>query len=307
MSHLQMPNTKTLQTPEEHKQLISRTIYSQTIHHEEPTLKTSDPLNVTSKRQYITKVCEITENVTVHSENQPHNYETGLNTRTATQTKVAHITAEATAIAGIYVESSKKKMSFLEASEKGFLAKTYAVEFLEAQAATGCITDLATGQTFSALEALERGIIESGLKNKLLEAEKAVTGYIHAGKRLSVFQAMQQRLLDRYQGKIFLEVQLSSGGLINPETGVRVPASAAIDQGLVDKETLQSLYEPVSNHKGFHNPDTGQKAYYSEILKTCLYDIDGGVFLFPFGDRHVTNISPHKFSQSMCRKQQPGQ
>ncbi|XP_070833541.1 desmoplakin-A-like [Chaetodon trifascialis] len=197
-----------------------------------------------------------------------------------------------TTIAGVYVESSKKKMSFLEAAEKGFLAKTYALEFLEAQAATGSLTDLATGQTHSVVEALERGIIETGLKDKLMEAQKVVSGYIHGGKKLSVFQAMEERILDRYKGKKILEVQVASGGLINPETGVRVPISVALDQGLLNNETLQSLYDPVSNPKGFHNPDTGQKVYYSEILKTCLYDIDGGVFLFPFGERHLTNTSP---------------
>lgn len=197
-----------------------------------------------------------------------------------------------TTIAGIYVESSKKKISFLEAAEKGFLAKTYALEFLEAQAVTGSLTDLTTGQSHSVGEALERGIIETGLKDKLIEAQKAVSGYIHAGKKLSVFQAMEERVLDRYKGKKILEVQVATGGLINPETGVRVPTSAAVDQGLLNKDTLQSLHDPVSNPKGFHNPDTGQKAYYSEILKKCLYDIDGGVFLFPFGERNLTNTSP---------------
>uniref|UniRef100_A0A3B4VQ61 Uncharacterized protein n=1 Tax=Seriola dumerili TaxID=41447 RepID=A0A3B4VQ61_SERDU len=205
---------------------------------------------------------------------------------------LAQYVGKPTTVAGVYVESSKKKISFLEAAEKGFLAKTYAVEFLEAQAATGSLTDLATGQTHSVVEALERGIIETSLQDKLIEAEKAVSGYIHAGKKLSVFQAIEERILDRYKGKKILEVQVSTGGLINPEIGVRVPASTAVDQGLLNKETLQGLYDPVSNPKGFHNPDTGQKAYYSEILKTCLYDIDGCVFLFPFGDRHLANTSP---------------
>ncbi|XP_026164657.1 desmoplakin-like [Mastacembelus armatus] len=218
--------------------------------------------------------------------------EMGLITVEEVQASLAQYMKKPTTIAGVYVESSKKKISFLEAAEKGFLAKTYALEFLEAQAATGSLTDLATGQTLSIVEALERGIIETGLKDKLIEAEKAVSGYIHAGKRLSVFQAMEERILDRYKGKKILEVQVSTGGLINPETGVRVPANIAVDQGLLNKEILQSLYDPISNPKGFHNPDTGQKAYYSEILKTCLYDIDGCVFLFPFGERHLTNNSP---------------
>ncbi|KAF0027402.1 hypothetical protein F2P81_020143 [Scophthalmus maximus] len=221
-----------------------------------------------------------------------HKLEMGLITREEVQAMVAQYVGKPTAIAGVYVESSKKKISFLDAAEKGFLAKTYALEFLEAQAATGSLTDLATGKTLSVVEALERGIIETGLKDKLVEAEKAISGYIRAGKKLSVFQAMEERVLDRYKGKKILEVQVSTGGLINPDIGVRVPVSIAVEQGLLDKETLQSLYDPVSNPKGFHNPDTGQKAYYSEILKTCLYDIDGCLLLLPFGERHPTDTSP---------------
>ncbi|XP_019124060.2 plectin-like [Larimichthys crocea] len=216
----------------------------------------------------------------------------GLITVEEVQASISQHIGKPTTIAGVYVESSKKKMSFLEAAEKGFLAKTYALEFLEAQAATGSLTDLATGQTLSVVEAMEKGIIEASLKDKLMEAEKAVSGYMHAGKKLSVFQAMEERILDRYRGKKILEVQVATGGLINPKIGVRVPASIAVDQGLLNKDTLQSLHDPVSNPKGFHNPDTGQKAYYSEILKTCLYDIDGGVLLFPFGERNLTNTSP---------------
>jgi len=225
--------------------------------------------------------------------------EMGLITMEQVQASLAQHNDKPTAIAGVYADSSKKKMSFLEAAEKGFLAKTYALDFLEAQAATGTLTDLATGQTHPVAEALEKGIVDAGLKDKLIEAEKAVSGYIFKGKKLSLFQAMEERIFDRYKGKKILEVQVATGGLINPETGVRVSAYLALDQGLLNKETLQSLYDPVSNPKGFHNPDTGQKAYYSEILKTCLYDIDGGVFLFPFGDRHLTNtspMSPHRVS-----------
>ncbi|KAM6997225.1 desmoplakin-like [Tautogolabrus adspersus] len=216
----------------------------------------------------------------------------GLITMEEVQASLAQYTGKPTTIAGVYVESSKKKISFQEAAEKGFLANTYALEFLEAQAASGSLTDLTTGQTHSVEEALERGIIEKGVKDKLMEAEKAVSGYTYAGQKLSVFQAMENRILDRFKGKKILEVQVATGGLINPETGIRVPVSIAVDQGLLNEEFLHGLYDPTINPKGFHNPDTGQKAYYAEILKTCLFDVDGGVFLFPFGERHLTNNSP---------------
>uniref|UniRef100_A0A8C9ZXZ2 Dystonin n=1 Tax=Sander lucioperca TaxID=283035 RepID=A0A8C9ZXZ2_SANLU len=102
---------------------------------------------------------------------------------------------------------------------------------------------LATGQTHSVVEALERGIIETGLKDKLMEAQKAVSGYIHAGKKLSVFQAMEERILDRYKGKKILEVQVATGGLINPEIGPHVclDPDDAFKQDLVYKSTLNHL------------------------------------------------------------------
>ncbi|XP_077437957.1 desmoplakin-like isoform X2 [Vanacampus margaritifer] len=218
--------------------------------------------------------------------------EMGLITMDEVHASIAPYVGKPTAIAGVYVESSKKKASFLEAAEKGFLAKVYALEFLQSQAATGSITDLTTGQIYSLDEALERGIFESDLKDKMMEAEKAFSGYIHTGKRLSVFQAMEESILERYKGKKILEVQIATGGVINPEGGFRMPPNIAIDHGFLNKETLQILYDPVRNPKGFHNPDTGQKAYYCEILKACLYDIDGGVLLLPLGDRHLTSSSP---------------
>ena len=218
--------------------------------------------------------------------------EMGLTTLEEVQASLAQFIGKPTAIAGIYMESSKTKMTFMEAAEKGLLAKTYAIEFMEAQAATGCVTDPSTGVSHSVQEALEKGLVEPDVKDKLLDAEKAVSGYIHGGKPLSVFQAMEERILDRHKGKKILEAQVATGGLVNPVIGVRVPANIALEQGLINKAALQSLFDPVSNPRSFHNPDSGQKAYYSELLKVCLYDIDGGVYLLPFGERHLSGLSP---------------
>ncbi|XP_077469527.1 uncharacterized protein LOC144084710 [Stigmatopora argus] len=221
-----------------------------------------------------------------------HKLEMGITTIDKVQASIAPYVSKPPVIAGVYVESSKKKISFLEAAQKGFLAKVHAMEFLQAQVAIGSLTDLSTGHIYTLNEALEEGILESTLQDKLMLAENAFSGYSHVGKKLSVFQAMEAGILERYKGKKILEVQIATGGVINPEGGFRMPASLAIDHGFLNKETLQFLHDPVRNPKGFHNPDTGQKAYYAEILKMCLYDIDGDVLLLPLGDRHLTHSSP---------------
>jgi len=192
----------------------------------------------------------------------------------------------------VYVESSKTKMSFLEAAEKGLLAMTYAIEYLMAQAATGGIIDPVTGEAYSVLDALDAGLVDADLKDRLMESEKAVTGYVHGNKTLSVFQAMEERILDRHMARQILEAQIATGGFIDPEAGVRVPLNTAMERNLFNDVTLQSLYDPVGNPRGFHNPDNRRQAYYSELLKICLYDIDGGVYLLPFGDKHLSSISP---------------
>ncbi|MBN3308874.1 DYST protein, partial [Amia calva] len=216
--------------------------------------------------------------------------ELGLKTVEEVQMSLENLLNKKSAIAGLYLESSRKKMSFLEAASKGFIAKTYAVEFLEAQAATGFIIDPMSGDKYSVEEALQKGVVEEELKDKLLEAEKAVTGYLHGGKTLSVFQAIEHRLLERQKGKRIIEAQIATGGVIDPQRSIRLPPNVALEQGILNKVTLQHLYEPISNPKGFHNPDTGQKMYYFELVNMCVFDVDGSVFLLPFPASPIAGI-----------------
>lgn len=224
---------------------------------------------------------------------------TGLIRIEEVQASLAQFTGKPVSIAGIYIESGKKKISFMDAAEAGIMAKTYAIEFLEAQAATGAIIDPITGESYSASAAVDKGIISGEFRERLTDAEKAVSGYPHGGKLLSVFEAMEERILDRHRGKAVLEAQIATGGLIHPLIGMRIPLDCAIEQGLINQATLQTLFDPITNPKSFHNPETGQRAYYSELLKLCVYDVNGGVYLLPYGNDHISSFTPastHKVS-----------
>uniref|UniRef100_A0A3B4D345 Dystonin n=1 Tax=Pygocentrus nattereri TaxID=42514 RepID=A0A3B4D345_PYGNA len=98
--------------------------------------------------------------------------------------------------------------------------------------------------------------------------------------------------VQQHRGKGILEAQIATGGLIHPLIGMRVPLDCAIEQGLINQATLQTLFDPVSNPKSFHNPETGQRVYYGELLKMCVFDISGGVYLLPFGEHHISSFSP---------------
>ncbi|KAM4694316.1 dystonin [Discoglossus pictus] len=206
---------------------------------------------------------------------------------------------KATAIAGLYLESSKEKLSFTLAVKKGLIDKNLAFEFLEAQVITGFIIDPVTGKTYSVEEAILNGIVDQEFKEKLLESEKAVLGYIYSGRKLSVFQAIEARLLERQRGKRMLEAQIASGGVIDPVKSIRIPAEVAVLKGLVNHTTLKFLHEPASNAKGFHFPISKQSMYYSDLLQLCVMDLDSKTFLLPIGERKITAFSAEN-GQKIC-------
>ncbi|XP_071998354.1 dystonin isoform X27 [Engystomops pustulosus] len=202
--------------------------------------------------------------------------------------------SKATAIAGLYLESSRERISFGLAAKKGIIDKGIAFEFLEAQVVTGFIIDPSTGKKYSVEEAISCGFADHEFKEKLLEAEKAVLGYIHSGKRLSVFQAIEARLLERQKGKRILEAQIATGGVIDPVRSIRIPSEVAVLKGLLNHTTIKFLHEPASNVKGFHFPTNKQSMYYLDLLQLCVLDLESKTFLLPVGERQITAFSAER-------------
>ncbi|XP_005863374.1 PREDICTED: dystonin isoform X19 [Myotis brandtii] len=218
----------------------------------------------------------------------------GLKTVEDVQKTLSKFLTKATSIAGLYLESTKEKISFASAAKKIIIDKMMALAFLEAQAATGFIIDPISGQTYSVEDAILKGVIDPEFKIRLLEAEKAALGYSYNSKTLSVFQAMENRVLDRQKGKHILEAQIASGGIIDPVRGVRVSPEIALQQGLLNNAILQFLHEPSSNTRVFPNPNNKQALYYSELLQMCVFDVDCQCLLFPFGERNISNLNVAK-------------
>ncbi|XP_077759693.1 dystonin isoform X27 [Canis aureus] len=218
----------------------------------------------------------------------------GLKTIDEVQKTLSKFLTKATSIAGLYLESTKEKISFASAAKKIIIDKMIALAFLEAQAATGFIIDPISGHTYSVEDAILNGVIDAEFKIRLLEAEKAALGYSYSSKTLSVFQAMENRMLDRQRGKHMLEAQIATGGVIDPVRGIRIPPEVALQQGLLNNAILQFLHEPSSNTRVFPNPNNKQALYYSELLRMCVFDVDCQCFLFPFGERNISNLNVGK-------------
>ncbi|XP_071274280.1 epiplakin [Agelaius tricolor] len=187
-------------------------------------------------------------------------------------------------IAGVYVEASKRIMSFYEATREHLLSLDSALSLLEAQAATGSISDPLRSRRVPVAEAVRTGLVGLELKERLLSADRAATGFLdpYTDEKISLYQAMQKELVGREQGIRLLQAQLATGGVIDPATGGRLPAGLACERGYLDEEMSQLTSGPGSeDSRVFLDPSTMEKVTYSELRKRCVVDPASGFLLLP--------------------------
>ncbi|XP_040910156.1 plectin a isoform X4 [Toxotes jaculatrix] len=184
-------------------------------------------------------------------------------------------------IAGVYVESTKDRLSIYQAMKKNMIRPGTAFELLEAQAATGYVIDPIKNLKLNVTEAVKMGVVGPEFKDKLISAERAVTGYKepYTGKIISLFQAMKKGLILKDHGIRLLEAQIATGGIIDPEESHRLPVEAAYERGLFDEEMNEILTDPSDDTKGFFDPNTEENLTYLQLMERCMIDPETGLAL----------------------------
>ncbi|XP_054023519.1 plectin [Dryobates pubescens] len=190
-------------------------------------------------------------------------------------------------IAGVFVDSTKERLSIYQAMKKGIIRPGTAFELLEAQAATGYVIDPIKGLKLTVEEAVRMGIVGPEFKDKLLSAERAVTGYRdpYSGKLISLFQAMKKGLILKDHGIRLLEAQIATGGIIDPEESHRLPVEVAYKRGLFDEEMNEILLDPSDDTKGFFDPNTEENLTYLQLMERCVTDPETGLCLLPLKEK----------------------
>lgn len=190
-------------------------------------------------------------------------------------------------IAGVYVESTKDRLSIYQAMKKNMIRPGTAFELLEAQAATGYVIDPIKNLRLNVSEAVKMGIVGPEFKDKLLSAERAVTGYKdpYSGKVISLFQAMKKGLILKDHGIRLLEAQIATGGIIDPEESHRVTVETAYKRGLFDQEMNEILTDPSDDTKGFFDPNTEENLTYLQLMERCMTDPETELILLPLKEK----------------------
>ncbi|NXT76576.1 PLEC protein, partial [Zapornia atra] len=189
-------------------------------------------------------------------------------------------------IAGVLVEASKKKMSLYDAMKNNLLPPGAAVRLLEAQAATGYLTDPSTKQRFSVRDAVKAAVVGEELSEKLLLAERAVTGYTdpYTGTSISLCQALRKELVPLGDAVPLLEAQLATGGVIDPIHHHHLPLQAACRYGFYDEDLNQTLSQLNDSTKVFFDPNTKENVTYQQLKDRCIREAESGLWLLPLSE-----------------------
>ncbi|XP_035387106.1 plectin isoform X6 [Electrophorus electricus] len=201
-------------------------------------------------------------------------------------------------IAGVFLETTKDRLSIYQAMKKNMIRPGTAFELLEAQAATGYIIDPIKNLKLTVSEAVRMGIVGLEFKDKLMSAERAVTGYRdpYTGKTISLFQAMKKGLILKDHGIRLLEAQIATGGIIDPEESHRLPVEVAYNRGFFDQEMNEILSDPSDDTKGFFDPNTEENLTYLQLMERCITDPQTGLVLLLLKEKKREKTSSSKSS-----------
>ncbi|KAM9307873.1 desmoplakin [Gastrophryne carolinensis] len=190
-------------------------------------------------------------------------------------------------IAGIYNEATKETFGIYEAMKKGLLRPGTTLELLEAQAATGFMVDPVNNLRLPVEEGYRRGLVGIEFKEKLLSAERAVTGYKdpETGNIISLFQAMNKEIIEKGHGIRLLEAQIATGGIIDPKASHRLPVDVAYKRGYFNQELNEILSDPSDDTKGFFDPNTEENLTYLQLKERCIVDPQTNLCLLPLKEK----------------------
>eukprot|EP00064_Thunnus_orientalis_P001247 superscaffoldBa00000083_g1249 len=207
-------------------------------------------------------------------------------------------------IAGVVIDSTKETMSFYEAMKKDIMRAGPAMHMLEAQAGTGYVVDPINNQKYTVDEAVKAGVVGPELHEKLLSAERAVTGYRdpYTGKTVSLFQAMKKDLIPKEQGIRLLDAQMTTGGIIDPVKSYRIPHDVACKRNYFDDEVKQILSNPTDETKCFFDPNTKENVTYSQLLKRCVPDKKTGLQLLPLSDEAISAKEESIYTEAQTKE-----
>ncbi|XP_057684734.1 microtubule-actin cross-linking factor 1 isoform X3 [Corythoichthys intestinalis] len=111
---------------------------------------------------------------------------------------------------------------------------------------------------------------ETGLPLLPVKQQPGGSVCLSSGRKVGIFRAIEEGLIDRQVAKRLLEAQLYAGGIVDPRSGHRLTVHEAVRHGLMDQDFACSLFARQLKNGGILDPVTRDRLDLEESIDRDL-------------------------------------
>uniref|UniRef100_A0A673K2E1 Microtubule-actin cross-linking factor 1-like n=1 Tax=Sinocyclocheilus rhinocerous TaxID=307959 RepID=A0A673K2E1_9TELE len=167
--------------------------------------------------------------------------------------------------------SSGEMVSLYHAREKGLLSPDLCQK-LQSCLHRRELIDPNTAEKLSLVDFQQRCVLkqEKGLRLFPVKQKPGGTVCLCSGRKVGIFCAVQEGLIDRHVTVRLLEAQLFAGGITDPRSGHRLTVNEAVRHGLMDQDLACTLMTRQLQTGGIIDPVSGERLELDEAIKRDL-------------------------------------
>nr|XP_046274634.1 microtubule-actin cross-linking factor 1 isoform X9 [Scatophagus argus] len=174
-------------------------------------------------------------------------------------------------ITGGLRNSTGKMMSLEEAEDERLLAPGI-LSKLQSRRQHRELIDPNTAERLNLYELQQRCVVnsDSGLLLLPVKQQPGGTVCLRSGRKVGIFRAVQEGLIDRKVTVRLLEAQLFAGGIADPRSGHRLTVDEAVRHGLMDQDLACAMLARQLQNGGILDPFSGERLDLEESIRRDL-------------------------------------
>uniref|UniRef100_A0AAZ3QLQ9 Microtubule-actin cross-linking factor 1-like n=1 Tax=Oncorhynchus tshawytscha TaxID=74940 RepID=A0AAZ3QLQ9_ONCTS len=183
--------------------------------------------------------------------------------------------------------NTAEKLNLSELQQRCVLSDDTSLYLLPVKQQPGGTVCLASGRKVGIFRAVQENLIDRQVTVRLLEAQLFAGGIAdpRTGRRLTVDEAVRHNLMDQDLACAMLTRQLQSGGILDPVSGERLGLEEAIQRDLLSPHLALLVLESLWAFMGMLWPESGELLPVAEALQQGV--ISGELALNILRQRHT--------------------
>ena len=172
--------------------------------------------------------------------------------------------------------NTAERLSLSELQQRCISHEVSGLHLLPVQQQSGGNVSLRSGRKVGIFHAVQEGLVDQNVAVRLLEAQLFAGGIVdpHSGHRLTLDEAISQGLMHQDQACTILARQLQAGGILDPRSGERLGLKEALQRDLLSPSLALLVLESLRSFMGMLWPESGELMPIAKALQQGVISED---------------------------------